>query len=106
MATTWGSPPGPTVVSVPRCVSTMNALSASESSWGVRDMAVDGTPEPADMDRREIEDAYRAIQEAFCAAIEEVDGESTFGADQWGRDGGGGGLTRILSGYGHIEKAA
>lgn len=58
------------------------------------------------MDRSQIEQAYRQIQEQFCAAIEQIDGGSRFTVDAWDRPGGGGGLTRILSGDGHIEKAA
>lgn len=58
------------------------------------------------MKRLEIERAYRQIQDAFCVAIEGVDGHSRFGSDEWVRDQGGGGVTRILAGEGHIEKAA
>ncbi len=58
------------------------------------------------MNRSEIEGAYRRIQRDFVAAIEQVDGDTTFGSDAWDRPGGGGGVTRILSGAGHIEKAA
>jgi coproporphyrinogen III oxidase len=57
-------------------------------------------------DREQIEATYREIQAAFCAAVEEVDGEETFAADDWVRPGGGGGITRVLSGSGPIEKAA
>lgn len=58
------------------------------------------------MDRHKIESEYRAIQEAFCGAIEEIDGQLSFTSDDWQRPGGGGGSTRILSGPGHVEKAA
>ncbi len=58
------------------------------------------------MKRIDVEESYRGLQERFCAAIAEVDGSSTFGSDEWERQGGGGGLTRILSGEGRIEKAA
>lgn len=58
-------------------------------------------------DRREIEDVYRQIQSDLCTSIEELDGHSDFGTDAWSRPGGGGGgLTRILSGPGPVEKAA
>lgn len=56
--------------------------------------------------RKEIETVYREIQDTLCDALEEVDGQSLFARDPWERHGGGGGLTRILSGPGHIEKAA
>ncbi|HWB88955.1 MAG TPA: oxygen-dependent coproporphyrinogen oxidase [Acidimicrobiia bacterium] len=58
------------------------------------------------MNRRQVEDVYRQVQEDFCSAVETVDGLSRFGADRWARDEGGGGLTRILAGEGPIEKAA
>lgn len=58
------------------------------------------------MDRQDIEQAYRSIQDVFCASIQDVDGQSLFGSDRWERPGGGGGLTRILSGPGRVEKAA
>ena len=57
-------------------------------------------------DRQRIETSYREIQDELCAALEELDGSSTFGSDTWDRPGGGGGTTRILAGRGHIEKAA
>lgn len=57
-------------------------------------------------DREEIEAVYREIQDDLCAALVTVDGKSTFGRDGWEREGGGGGLTRILAGSGHLEKAA
>jgi len=57
-------------------------------------------------DRDEIEAVYREIQENFCSELENIDGGSRFGSDPWRREGGGGGLTRVLAGEGHIEKAA
>ena len=58
------------------------------------------------MDRQQITDTYRAIQEAFCDALETLDGRSSFRTDVWERPGGGGGVTRIMSGNGPVEKAA
>jgi coproporphyrinogen III oxidase len=58
------------------------------------------------MDRQQIVTTYRAIQHDLCAELEELDGRSRFVSDDWERSGGGGGLTRILAGEGHIEKAA
>lgn len=57
-------------------------------------------------DKGDVEAAYRDIQSAICSALEQVDGGSRFGSDVWERPGGGGGVTRILSGDGHLEKAA
>jgi coproporphyrinogen III oxidase len=56
--------------------------------------------------RTEIETAYREIQDGLCNTLEGIDGRSQFGRDSWQRAAGGGGLTRILEGAGHIEKAA
>ncbi len=58
------------------------------------------------MNRIQVEESYRHVQQQFCDALETLDGRSVFGSDPWERPGGGGGLTRILSGDGHIEKAA
>ncbi|MFP3881262.1 MAG: oxygen-dependent coproporphyrinogen oxidase [Actinomycetota bacterium] len=58
------------------------------------------------MDRRQIEATYRDIQAGLCADLEALDGKSTFGTDFWDRPGGGGGVSRILAGDGHLEKAA
>ena len=57
------------------------------------------------MDRAEIERSYRALQGSLCTSLEEVDGATVFGADEWERPGGGAGLTRVLAGE-RIEKAA
>lgn len=65
-----------------------------------------GTKGVCKVDRDSIETSYREVQEAFCDAIAEIDGRSQFGSDPWERPGGGGGVTRILAGDGHIEKAA
>lgn len=58
------------------------------------------------MKRSEIEAAYREIQEQFSSSLEALDGDSQLRVDEWDRDGGGGGVTRIITGPGHIEKAA
>ncbi len=57
-------------------------------------------------DRHEVRTTYREIQESLCSAFEAKDGEARFGSDAWDRPGGGGGVTRILSGGRHLEKAA
>lgn len=58
------------------------------------------------MKRSEIEAAYREIQEQFSSSLEALDGDSQLRVDEWDRDDGGGGVTRIITGPGHIEKAA
>ncbi|MFQ5523734.1 MAG: oxygen-dependent coproporphyrinogen oxidase [Acidimicrobiia bacterium] len=60
----------------------------------------------AQLERAEVEESYRHIQDAFCSALEAIDGHSTFREDFWERPEGGGGATRILAGKGPIEKAA
>lgn len=56
-------------------------------------------------DRTTVEETYREIQDRFCRALEGLDGESNFRSDEWERQEGGGGVTRILAGS-RIEKAA
>ncbi|MEX1093194.1 MAG: oxygen-dependent coproporphyrinogen oxidase [Acidimicrobiia bacterium] len=58
------------------------------------------------MKRSDIEAAYREIQEQFSSGLEALDADSQLRVDDWDRDGGGGGVTRIITGPGHIEKAA
>jgi coproporphyrinogen III oxidase len=58
------------------------------------------------LERGAIADEYLIIQEELCAGLQSLDGRSVFTSDDWDRPGGGGGLTRVLSGGGQIEKAA
>jgi len=58
------------------------------------------------LDRGTVADEYRTIQEELCVGLQELDGRSAFRSDDWERPGGGGGLTRVLSDGGQIEKAA
>lgn len=37
------------------------------------------------------------LQNEICSALEEIDGKATFREDDWDRDGGGGGKTRVIS---------
>jgi coproporphyrinogen III oxidase len=46
----------------------------------------------------------RGLQDRICTAIEEIDGKERFTSDHWERDGGGGGLTRVIAGGNVIEK--
>eukprot|EP01039_Chlorochromonas_danica_P000980 gene979-1064_t len=55
--------------------------------------------------RRKMEALLRKSQADICAAIEEADGEGKFRADGWSREGGGGGLTRVMPGGKVWEKA-
>lgn len=47
----------------------------------------------------------RSLQDQICAALESIDGEATFREDLWEREGGGGGITRVLEGGAIFEKA-
>jgi len=58
------------------------------------------------IDRALVEETYRQVQERFCLALESFDGVSVFATDPWDRPGGGGGVTRVMTGEERIEKAA
>ncbi len=47
---------------------------------------------------------YRAIQKEICDAMEAADGSGKFAEEVWERDGGGGGVTRILQNGNIVEK--
>src|SRR5271163_694781 len=44
------------------------------------------------------------LQEKICQQLEDLDGGASFLSDEWKRDGGGGGLTRVISGGRVFEK--
>ena len=46
----------------------------------------------------------REMQDAICAAMSEADGKA-FGSDEWEREEGGGGVSRVLEGGELLEKA-
>ena len=54
--------------------------------------------------RDEIEKRFKALQQKICNALEQMDGKSTFLSDNWTREAGGGGLTRVLTDGRVIEK--
>lgn len=47
---------------------------------------------------------YQKIQDEICLALEALDGKSVFEEEQWERDGGGGGRTRVIQNGNIIEK--
>src|SRR5579862_9138284 len=47
---------------------------------------------------------FRELQGSICEALERADG-ARFGADAWTREGGGGGVARVLEGGDVFEKA-
>merc|ERR1719486_619586 len=89
------------------------ATSAPSISWDSHTY-VDEVPETlvreddlagANMDmRRRFEANCRRAQEAICKAVEELDG-SKFQQDTWTREGGGGGISRVLTEGNVFEKA-
>lgn len=55
--------------------------------------AIKNLPEPA---LEEIKAAFLKIQDEICLSLEEMDGKATFQEDNWERQGGGGGKTRVI----------
>lgn len=47
---------------------------------------------------------YQLIQDEICLALETLDGKSKFEEEQWERDGGGGGRTRVIQNGNILEK--
>lgn len=54
--------------------------------------------------KRQVEEAYKQIQDEICKGLERVDGASVFVEDLWERDGGGGGRTRVIQNGNILEK--
>lgn len=46
----------------------------------------------------------RDLQDEICSALEEIDGKARFREDNWSRDGGGGGRTRVIESGRVFEK--
>src|SRR5690349_4968438 len=55
--------------------------------------------------RERASDFFLDLQSRICDAVERLDGTAGFGTDPWERDGGGGGLTRVLESGAVLEKA-
>ena len=49
-------------------------------------------------------DLFRTLQDEICAALEDLDGGTRFHEDLWTREGGGGGITRVLRDGAFLEK--
>jgi len=56
------------------------------------------------MEKEQIAASFRKLQEAICTSLEELDGSGRFTKDHWSREGGGGGLTRVIADGDLIEK--
>ncbi|QQL51078.1 oxygen-dependent coproporphyrinogen oxidase [Mucilaginibacter ginkgonis] len=54
--------------------------------------------------KEQIAEDYKQIQADICAALEAMDGKAKFASEEWNREGGGGGLTRIIQNGDSIEK--
>ncbi|NEU06880.1 oxygen-dependent coproporphyrinogen oxidase, partial [Flavihumibacter sp. R14] len=54
--------------------------------------------------KEQIAEAYKKIQDEICSGLESADGIGKFAQEQWERDGGGGGRTRIIQNGAVIEK--
>jgi coproporphyrinogen III oxidase len=54
--------------------------------------------------KEEITADYQSIQDEICAALELTDGKAHFEEEQWEREGGGGGRTRIIQNGNIFEK--
>src|SRR5262249_34506344 len=48
---------------------------------------------------------FRELQAELCTALADADGAKSFGADEWQRPGGGGGVARVLEHGAVFEKA-
>jgi coproporphyrinogen III oxidase len=48
---------------------------------------------------------FSGLQDKICSALEEADGKARFREDNWQREGGGGGRTRVMAGGAVFEKA-
>jgi len=48
---------------------------------------------------------FKALQSDICAAIEAADGSGKFVPEEWQREGGGGGITRVMQRGAVLEKA-
>lgn len=54
--------------------------------------------------KEEISDWFKSLQSDICRQLEEGDGKGLFLTDAWERPGGGGGISRVLTGGNIIEK--
>jgi coproporphyrinogen III oxidase len=56
------------------------------------------------LDKLEIANYFKSLQDSICAALESTDGLATFSIDEWTRPEGGGGRTRVIQNGNIIEK--
>ena len=60
--------------------------------------------EVAMITKEQIAEEYRLIQDEICAALEQLDGGAHFEQENWQREGGGGGRSRVMQNGNVIEK--
>ena len=58
-----------------------------------------------EINRQAVKTYLLELQDRICRSFEKLDGERTFREDQWQREGGGGGRSRVLEEGGTFEKA-
>jgi len=56
------------------------------------------------MDKHQITESFREVQEYICSKLEDIDGKAEFNADLWSREEGGGGRTNTIQDGAIIEK--
>lgn len=56
------------------------------------------------LNKEQIAERFKVLQEYICDYLEKVDGKSRFNADVWTREAGGGGRTNTIANGGVIEK--
>lgn len=57
-----------------------------------------------DLNKEQISERFKALQDYICRYLEQVDGKAEFVSDNWTRDAGGGGRTNTLAEGAVIEK--
>eukprot|EP01136_Pigoraptor_vietnamica_P015260 Opistho-1_new@58210 len=56
------------------------------------------------MTKESISEYFKELQNQICVALENADGKATFHEDNWQREGGGGGRSRVIQNGNVIEK--
>ncbi|RYG42562.1 MAG: coproporphyrinogen III oxidase [Chitinophagaceae bacterium] len=56
------------------------------------------------MFKKEVAERFKLIQDSICSGLESADGQGKFEEENWVREGGGGGRTRIMQAGAVIEK--
>ena len=54
--------------------------------------------------KQDVVNYFQKLQDSICKGLEEADGKAKFSEDNWSREGGGGGRTRVIQNGNVIEK--